>query len=315
MTGVVESWKCLPDLPDADGVGGSFVGVSGGWLLVAGGSRVVGDRWRVPVKTWSDTIWGLENPSAEWQMLGKLPRSCGHGVALSIDDGLLCIGGAGPGEFFQDALRVSWRDNKLHFEDLPSLPRPCAYACGTVVGRSIYLAGGIESVSDEEASRQFLALDLDVPTLAWRELESCPSEGRFLSVAATCGGEFLLFGGVNHPQKRRYLLDSYAFLPGRGWRRLADLPRAAAAAPSPAPGLRVIGGDDGRHVDFYPPEAHPGFCRDILEYLPDDDRWMTVGLAPVSRVTVSTTFWHGQVVIAGGEVRPRVRSAEVWMMP
>jgi SSS family transporter len=116
---------------------------------------------------------------------------------------------------------------------------------------------------------------------------------------------------------RRYLNDAYRYDPGSGWRRIADLPGPVAAAPSPAPALGpshllLIGGDDGSRAGFQPPSAHPGFSRTILAYHTITDTWTATGDAPVARVTVPAVWWKDRIVVPSGEVRPGVRSPEVW---
>ena len=88
-----------------------------------------------------------------------------------------------------------------------------------------------------------------------------------LSVAGELHGSFYLFSGARlkagprGKAVREYLRDAYRFTPGQGWRRLADLPCAAVAAPSPAAAagnsLLIFSGDDGTHVDFQSVERHP----------------------------------------------------------
>ena len=114
---------------------------------------------------------------------------------------------------------------------------------------------------------------------------------------------------------REWLRDAYRYTPAAGWKRLADLPRVAVAAPSPAPSvdgrLLVMGGDDGSQVALAP-TAHQGFPRDTLAYRPADDTWSRAGDVPFSLVTTTLTVWRGAVVVPGGEARPGVRSARVW---
>ena len=121
---------------------------------------------------------------------------------------------------------------------------------------------------------------------------------------------------------RRYLADAYQFSPGRSWRRIADLPRATAAAPSPAPAygqshLLVFGGDDG----INPPPAgrvwelkdkHPGFSRDILAYHTITDTWTKMGMLPAGHVTTTAVRWGDSIIIPSGEIRPGVRTAAVF---
>jgi N-acetylneuraminic acid mutarotase len=125
-----------------------------------------------------------------------------------------------------------------------------------------------------------------------------------------------LSSDANGRPVRRYLKDAYGFTPGRGWIRVADLPRAAVAAPSPAIELNgkllIISGDDGELVNFEPKSDHPGFPKSVLAYDPLADRWTRLGESPLSRATVPVVTWQDMTVIPSGEVRPGVRSPEVW---
>src|SRR5690606_13078238 len=101
-------------------------------------------------------------------------------------------------------------------------------------------------------------------------------------------------------RRREYLKDGYKFTPDKGWTRIADLPKAAVAAPSPAPLLggnhfAVIGGDDGSKVGFEPVTSHPGFPREMLAYHTVTDTWTSRGeVAFASVVTAPAVSWQGK---------------------
>ncbi len=155
----------------------------------------------------------------------------------------------------------------------------------------------------------------------WRKLEPLPGAGRILATAGSYDGSFYVFGGAAlHPglagkPVREWLRDAWRYTPGKGWKRLADLPRVAVAAPSPAPvvngKLFVIGGDDGSQVNA-PPNQHTGFRHDVLAYDPKMDRWESMGNAPFAHVTTTAVLWKQRIVIPSGEVKPGIRSPEVW---
>ena len=166
-------------------------------------------------------------------------------------------------------------------------------------------------------------MDLGEKTRVWRELEPWPGAGRMLAVAAVADGAFYLISGTSLSSDtagkpvRRYLTDVYRYRPRAGWQRMTDIPRAAVAAPSPAPVVTstqvlVLSGDDGTKVDFQPPEQHPGFPQDVLAYDTKTDTWKVVGKVPVTQVTVPTALWDGRYVIPNGEIRAGVRTPEVW---
>jgi N-acetylneuraminate epimerase len=322
---LVLDWSPLPPIPDAEGFAGAFAGVSGGALIVAGGANIAGDKWKEPfVKKWYASAFVLERPEAEWKSGFAIPHPRGYGVSVTADDSVICIGGSNESGHFADVFRMRLVNGALHFEDLPPLPKPCANACGALVGRAIYVAGGIEAPTATKAMHTFWSLDLDAPQAGWKELEPWPGPERMLAVAGALDGSFYLFSGASlsaDPEGkplREFLRDAWRFTPGKGWTRLADLPRPAVAAPSPAPAsgsrLIVLTGDDGKNVLFQPVEKHPGFPRDALVYDASTDTWSALDSVPFSRATVPAVRWLDQFVVPNGEARPRVRTPEVWSL-
>jgi len=342
----VLNWKPLAPLPDATGFAGSFAGVSGEALIVAGGANFPGAMpWEGGRKVWHDSIFVLPRADGQWLSGFKLPRPAAYGVSITTSDGVLCAGGSDAREHFHDVFLLRWANGRIQSEPLPPLPRPMANGCGALLGRTVYLAGGTEKPDATNALRVFWALDLSELRPRWRELEPWPGPARMLAVAG--GGAasrlspagidesetgatpvmrgkdaFFLFSGVdlsgdaNGRPVRRYLKDAYRFAPGKGWNRIADLPRAVVAAPSPAVEhhgrLLVFSGDDGELVNFEPKSAHPGFPKSVLAYDPRANKWTSLAESPLSRATAPVVKWQDMAVIPSGEARPGVRSPEVW---
>ena len=141
----------------------------------------------------------------------------------------------------------------------------------------MYLVGGTSTPQDTTASKSLFSLDLGLMGSTWKELAPLPGPGRILPVAASRGGSLYIFSGAGLAPDaqgnpvRTYLNDAWRYHPERGWEALATMPRAAVAAPSPAPAsgasqLLIIGGDDGTLSNFEPKSEHPGFTREILAY-------------------------------------------------
>ncbi len=314
-------WQRLPALPDKEGVAGAFAGVSNDALVVAGGANFPDRKpWEGGKKVWYDTVFVLEKPDGQWKAAGRLPRPLGYGVSVTHRSGVVCVGGSDADRHYADAFRLEWKGGKLLTIPLPPLPGPVANACGALVGDTLYVAGGQDKPDATSTLKTIFQIDLAAETPAWRQIEPCPGGGRMLALAAGFDGAFWLVGGadvslVNGQVQRRYLTDAYRYDPADGWRRIADLPRPAVAAPSPAPadvtGFWVLGGDDGSQVGVSP-DRHQGFSKAILRFDAKSGKWAEAGALPAGQVTTSFVRWGALWVIPSGEARPGVRSPEVW---
>ncbi|BCX46170.1 Na(+)/iodide (NIS) cotransporter subfamily [Haloferula helveola] len=315
-------WTDLPALPDPTGFAGAFAGVSADALIVGGGANFPDAApWDGGSKVWHDRVFVLTKTDGAWTEAGRLPRPLAYGVSVTTGAGLVCIGGSDADRHYADVFRLTWGGSKIVTETLPPLPVPLANMAGALVNGAVHIIGGTDSPDATTASNRHFAFAGD----QWTELAPLPTDGRILPVAATRDGSFFVFSGASlAPDSdgkpvRTYLRDAWKYDASGNWVQLADIPRAAVAAPSPAPAigashLVVIGGDDGSLADFQPKSEHPGFLHEILAYDTITDTWTpTVELPSAVRppVTAPVTEWNGNFVIASGEVRPAVRSPQV----
>lgn len=319
-------WSKLPDLPNRLGVAGPFAGTHNGVLIVAGGANFPDSPpWEGGTKVWYDSVFVLERPESNWKEVGRLPRPLGYGVSLSTDRGIVCIGGSDFMHHHADCFLLRWESGELKTQWLPSLPKPCANFSGAMIGSTIYIAGGIETPTATSAMKTFWSLDVNDRQATWKELEPWPGPARMLAVTAVLDNSFYLASGTDLTSDeqgkpvRKYLRDVYCYRPMHGWKPLADMPRPAVAAPTPAPVLAessflILSGDDGSLVHFQPMSAHPGFPKSILAYEMASDCWKELGEVQAGHVTTSIVRWNGGFVIPSGEVRPGVRSPVVWSL-
>lgn len=317
------AWEKLPPIPDAIGFAGSYAGVHQDVLFVAGGANFPDKLpWEGGTKTWHDRIFALKRGATAWHEAGRLPQPGGYGVSLSTPEGVLLIGGGDATRNFTAVNRARWNGKAVEFEPLPALPVPLAMMAGALLNRTVYVAGGLDHPAATKASALFLALDLDQVAAGWKTLAAWPGPARMLATAGAQDGSFYLFGGADltagpdGKPVRQWLRDAYRFTPGKGWRRIADLPRPSVAAPSPAAAvgeahLFLLGGDDGSQLGTSP-STHPGFPRGVLAYHTAANAWAEAGTLPFSLVTTTGVLWDGRLIVPGGETRPGVRSTEVW---
>ncbi len=273
------AWESMPAIPPAPGqdeqagLAGPFAGVHADALIVAGGANFPGVAcWDGGTKVWWDDVYVLVRDGKggfRWHdETFKLDWPAAYGASVSTNDGLVCIGGCDKRRCFADVFRLRWISEEagIEIDTLPSLPVPLADMGGVLIGRTIYVAGGRQTVADAAATTCFFALDLSKEGQAdefkWRMLPSWPGPPRVLPVvAAQSDGAsdcLFLFSGRNAAAGKptELLVDGYKYepLPQR-WTRLADVAvkdetaKCVMGAPAIAWGanhILVFGGDDGR---------------------------------------------------------------------
>lgn len=327
------TWTQGTAIPDPDGFAGAYAGISNNVLLMAGGTNFPGNKrpWTNGTKTWYDKIFALEHPTGLWKVVGKLPKTMGYGISLTWRDGMICIGGGNAEKIFGDVFIIRYLNGKIETETLPELPEPLVNGAGVIVNDIVYVLG-----------EAFWSLDLasSDANRSWKQLESLPGPPRILSAAGTMDGSVFIFGGAQvlvSPQdssvQRKYLKDCWRYKPGKGWEAIATLPCALAASPTPAYNagqshLLLFGGDDGSNASKVAElkDAHPGFRNGILAYNTITNSWSVMDHMPVKKnvdsivnphgsvyapVTTPLVIWNRQLVFAGGEARPAVRSNKV----
>lgn len=315
-------WKQLPSVPDREGFAGPFAGVSNGALLVAGGANFPDKKpWDGGKKVWYDSVFVLEKPDGKWKAAGKLPRPLAYGISVTHGNGVVCVGGGDGERHYADVFRLDWKEGKLVTTKLPSLPKPLANAAGALVGDTLCVAGGQEKPDARDTLKRAWKIDLAAAEPKWQEIGAWPGSARMLSVAASFEGAFWLIGGtdlvVGKDDKavRRYLKDAYRYDPDKGWKQIADFPYPVVAAPSPAPtdatGFFIFGGDDGTQVNVAH-DLHRGFSKKVVHYDVKTDKWVESGELAKSPATVPCVLWNKLWVVPNGEVRPGIRTPEVW---
>ncbi|MCC6679768.1 MAG: sodium/solute symporter, partial [Phycisphaeraceae bacterium] len=232
---------------------------------------------------------------------------------------------------------------------LPPLPQPCANGAAAILGNVVYLAGGQSGAGLESAMDNFWSLDLsqmDKPggELAWKQVPTWPGPTRAfnLTVMQHNGFDNCIYvisgrrqqAGVEGNAGMTPLTDMYEFNPTtyagklkRGateqeaaeaaWIQRPDVPASVMAGTAAAIGqsnIFVFSGDDGSlfaKADELRDE-HPGFPKRTWTYNTITNTWVSAGESPANQVTTPAVQWGKDIIIAAGEVRPRVRTAAVW---
>jgi N-acetylneuraminic acid mutarotase len=333
----------LPPLPDREGFAGMFAGIVAGKLVVAGGANFPrGYPWEGGRKAWYDTVFVLESPSsASWTRPNlALPAPKGYGVSFNWNDSLVIAGGeTGPSideperkpVCLASVNRFRFKGDRLEIAPEPPLPEPLKDACGSVIGDRLVLFGGTNSPGSTTASNRLYALDMTDPNRTWKRCPDLPGAGRIQAVAAVVGSDLLIYSGIALEadatdmvaRRKPYFKEVWRYSPGDPfetgqWNRLADMPREAAAAPSPA--FRIASGEvmllsgatAADHAKSQ--QGHSGWGHDVLLHDASNDRWRTLAdVLPARRavVTAPSVRWGDLDVVVSGEIAPGRRTAAV----
>lgn len=343
-------WQTLPALPDPLGVAGPFVGVHRGGLVVAGGANFAAadaaDLWDVP-KRFHAAAYVLTRPAGGtgpmvWRGGFELERALAYGASASTPAGVVCVGGEDGTRVSAEAFLLTWdpATATLARQPLPALPAPSTAGGAVTVGNHVYLVAGQRGLGLDSATDSFWRLDLAAvgsEGFAWEPLPAVPGGPRaFGIVAARCDGAddcLYVIGGRRQsaglPGKAgvEVLADCHEFSPARhaadparGWRRRAGPPvplMAGTAADFGHGQVVVLAAADDESLakvlaDPGYARRHPGFPRRAWAYHAATDRWTSAGETPACPVTTPAVAFDGGVVLASGEIRPRVRTPAVW---
>ncbi len=328
-------WQPLAELPpvgeqsESLGVAGPYVGVHNDALIVAGGANFPKPYWGEN-KVWHDDIWVLERSSNgtlnQWKNGGSLPRPLGYGASVSLPQGVLCIGGNDAERTYSEVFLLKWdrSGNSVERESLPSLPKTIAYTAATSVGSKVYVIGGTETNELSSALNKLWILDMENIGDGWQERPGLPGPARGFNLIATQNNGYeeriYIFSGRRETEKGdlEFLKDAYSYSPATGlWSRLADSPAcmmAGEAIPVGENHIFAVGGADGSlfHAADDLKGDHPGFPKRAWAYNALTNTWQDGGAIPQNQVTTQVAKWGDAFVIASGEIKPRVRTPQIW---
>ena len=331
----VLKWEELTELPAPDGldenigVAGPFVGVHNDALIVAGGANFPDKPLWETDKVWHDRIYVLSKQSDGnyvWQNGGKLDKPIAYGSSVSTSNGVLCIGGDDSKKVYTDVFMLSWnaKDKKLSKKEMPSLPEPVAYGSAAIHNNTVYLVAGQSGKKLGTATNKIWTLNLsEAENSKWKPLPDVPWKSRaFLQVATQHNGYddciYVIGGRQQDGDRVNFFSDVWEYnLNTKEWRERKQSPSpimAGTAIGFSQSHVAVLGGADGslwgKEDDLR--DDHPGFPKKTFLYHTITNTWIEAGESPANHVTTVPVEWNNSLIIASGEIRPRVRSATIW---
>ncbi len=180
-----------------EGVSGAFGGVAGKSVIVAGGCNFPG----LPAaeggeKVYYDRIYAMPDPGqekSEWIPVGELPAKVAYGAAVSLPQGVVCIGGRNEAALLNSAWLLQWEEEnqRVVVKELAALPVEMDNMTAATDGERIYVAGG--NAGGIPGNKAFVLKNTDAEK--WEALPDFPGCARLQPVSVVAGGRFYLIGG------------------------------------------------------------------------------------------------------------------------
>ncbi|WP_146180130.1 hypothetical protein [Opitutus sp. ER46] len=322
------TWREMAPLPDPVGRKGMYAGVTGGQLVLAGGSNFPVAPRAGGMKTFYRS--GFVRPvggADQWSYVSDLlPVAAGEGATVQTEAGVVCLGGHNGTTPIADVRLLTWNpaEGRCAVRVLPRLRVAVANAAAVLARGWIYVAGG-ESAHGTLATlwRLNLANALVDPAVVWESRTGWPGlprHGCFLAAVTTPLGERLVLGGgIAGPARKQadYLRDVYQYDPDEdAWTRATVLPRGAvlgAVVPMTPDRFLLLGGSDGHDFERIKELGERyRLPSEILAYDSGTDRWTRAGEMPLGVVGASVAEIPTGWVIAGGEYSPGRRTQRVF---
>ena len=337
----VTELKAIPDAAYAKGVSAPFCGVVGDALVVAGGanfpdkSLLEGGAKRVYADIWAHT-------DGEWAHVGVLPDSTAYGATFAVDGALVLAGGNVCGTTTDKVYELTLRDRAAVLRALPPLPVPMEQCGWTRDGDRLYLVGGVGTTGVYACT---------VGEYVWTKLADLP-EPLVQPVAFASAGKLYVWGGFNpetlEVSDKGICLQISPLAPlGRNdknevpseakeslWAEAPAIPDGgtfvgATGATLPDGRLVVVGGVNraifARALHNTPEDRIPYLSKEPAEYQfrqavyafdPAAGAWTLLGSDPACALAGPGVAVRpqGGLYVAGGELKPGVRSPRIFSL-
>ena len=354
-TGISMKWEIAAQLPadsgqqTALGVAGPVTSIHKDMLFIAGGANFPAAMpWQGGVKKYYTNIHVYKVKQHKLKLIPKsfsLPYPVAYAASCHTTQGVLYAGGENEKEISDKVWLMIWdeKTEEILFKALPLLPFPVTNAAATIIGNTVYLAGGETALN---TLPQFLSLDLNNTTAGWKKLADIPQpiSHTVMTVSLNktgdkiylCGGRKKNSNGISTQYNNVFAYD----VTTNRWEEKQEMPYALSAGTGImiyADNIMLFGGDNGR--TFHKVETlitaintekdetkkqdlilqknklqseHPGFSKEVLLYNIQNDTWEIIGHIPFDTpVTTTAIKLKSCVFIPSGEIRAGVRTPNI----
>ena len=317
----------LPQVADeaySKGVSAPFFGDAGGSLVLAGGANfpdkplLEGGSKKVYADIWTKSECG------KWMHAGTLPDSVAYGATFKIGNALVLAGGNVSGKPSDKVYKLEIKKGKTQLKELGALPDAIEQAGWTCDDKSLYLVGGVSA-----SGRSDVVYVCDKGRYRWKVLSTLPVP-LVQPVAFVSKDKLYVWGGFDPATSEVYSNGWCLDIISGVWSETVGVPDGgtfvgASGITLPDGRLLVLG---GVNKDIFAKALHNG-PEDRIPYLsmapaaycfrdtvwifdPKIGVWQKVGTSGRTALAgAGICVSKGSIFIAGGEIKPGVRSPNI----
>lgn len=310
-----------------------------------GGKKVYYDKIFVLEKNGYEYCWNKNVKS----VLAQSIAYCGN---TSTPSGIVYVGGENENGISNKCSLLTWnkKENAVDIKPLPELPVALTNIAVTNIDDVVYAVGGDEQ---NNSSNSFFSLDLKDKNLDWKKLPDLPvalanatvvaQNSKSVKMIFIIGGRSKTASGISDLHNTVFAFD----IQKNQWKRCADISNDAHTTNLSAAGgvalgnneILITGFDNGKifhqietliskiskaktpeekqklteeknNLSIY----HKGFDKSLLLYNTDSNAWTKIGELPFpAHVTTTDVKWGNEVIVSNGEIKPGVRTPDVWL--
>lgn len=308
------------------GISAPFCGSLAGKMVLAGGANFP----EIPAseggnKRFYKDIFTL-SAAGKWHKAGELPQSLAYGASFAAGGKLIIAGGSNEDGSVRNVYALRLKGSKSSVTELTALPVALEQAGWASDGNELYIAGGL---ADGKPSRTIYKGIYDGRDVRWSAAGELPV-AMVQPVACMIDGRLYVWGGFD-PQQGDVKGCGYVFDPQTGYcSETAGVPQGGTFTGASAVavdgkvvviggvdkkvfsfGLNASGADKNKYMNM--PPAHYGFNKEIWVFDPVSSSWKSIGVSgKMALAGAGATAIEGCLHIAGGEIKPGVRTPQTW---
>ncbi|MDE3236869.1 MAG: hypothetical protein KGO81_13020 [Bacteroidota bacterium] len=281
----------------------------------------------------------------------ELPIAMAYGASISTGKGVICIGGENENGILRNVLLLQWDsiNQKIAIITLPDLPVALTNLAASMIDNDIYVVGG---ENEDTVSSAVFSIRLDATRPAWKACAALPLQiSHAVAVTQSDKKEKCLYviGGRTRTASGISVLHGTVFCyhpSSNAWTEMPAMPKyegisflsAATGVSFGDHEIVIAGGDNGKIFSRIEQlnvaikkatdhrvkqqlleeklvllQHHEGFSKDVRLYNTVTGKWRLLEPLPYAPVTTIATKWNDSIFIAGGEIHPGIRTADIVM--